>query len=197
MVNRRGFFRKLLGGSSPPGESVRPTPQPVSRFGRGKPLPVLRPPGAVGEEEFLAGCTRCGECATACPHDAIIPAPSRYRQAAGTPMIEPVRSPCLMCDDTPCITACEPRVLRQENPIKMGTAKIVPFHCLSGPPGFCSSCLDQCPVEGAITLQGQFPVIQSQACTGCGVCQHVCPAPTNAVLILPSSFPSPPAGASP
>jgi ferredoxin len=32
---------------------------------------VLRPPGAVEEERFLAACTKCGLCVSACPSDAI------------------------------------------------------------------------------------------------------------------------------
>jgi ferredoxin len=32
------------------------------------PFPLLRPPGAIAEPDFLATCTRCGDCAKACPH---------------------------------------------------------------------------------------------------------------------------------
>jgi translation initiation factor RLI1 len=29
------------------------------------------------------------------------------------------------------------------------------------------------------------PRIIEETCTGCGVCQHVCPAPANAILLMP------------
>ena len=37
----------------------------------------LRPPGALGEADFLAACTRCGQCVAACPFDTLtlIPKP--------------------------------------------------------------------------------------------------------------------------
>jgi polyferredoxin len=34
---------------------------------------VIRPPGSVEEEEFLARCIRCGECMKVCPNNAIHP----------------------------------------------------------------------------------------------------------------------------
>ena len=84
---------------------------------------MLRPPGAVEEEAFLAGCTLCQACIEVCPHDAIRPAPLRFRRAAQTPMIDPIQQPCWMCDDVPCIKACEPQVLRLDVPMKMATAQ--------------------------------------------------------------------------
>lgn len=146
---------------------------------------VHRPPGAVDEAAFLADCTRCGDCITACPPDAIVLAPEKYGAAAGTPIINPMTSPCVMCDDPPCIHACEPGVLSFAMPLKMGTASIRDPYCLAHQGTSCTVCSEQCPVEGALAVVNGKPVINDAACTGCGVCQYVCPAPYNAVLILP------------
>lgn len=50
---------------------------------------------------------------------------------------------------------------------------------------FCSVCVERCPVPGAMTKERGMPMVVADACTGCGVCQDVCPAPRNAVLLLP------------
>lgn len=150
-----------------------------------KSFPVLRPPGAIEEEAFLAGCTRCNACIEACPFDAIVHAPTRFRRAAGTPMIDPIRQPCWMCEDTPCIPVCEPMVLRRELPLKMATVRVDVTTCLAHQSSFCTVCSEQCPVDGAISVLHGKPLIHEEACTGCGVCQHVCPAPSNAILLMP------------
>jgi len=212
--SRRDLFRGLFGRTkpkpplvaylpSPPageGPGVRglgsqhtphPNPLPqgereqVRRFGRGVPLPVLRPPGAIEESAFLAACTRCNACIEACPHDAITLASSRLRGAAGTPVLNPADAPCRMCDDRPCIAVCEPLALRFDVPAKMGTAVISPLNCLAHRNSPCSVCVEQCPVEGAIRWENSRPTVNPSTCTGCGVCQYVCPAPQNAVMILP------------
>jgi ferredoxin-type protein NapG len=164
-----------------PSESSRPKTSP--RFERA--FPVLRPPGAVAEDEFLAGCTRCEACIKACPTQSIIQAPARFRRAAGSPMIDPIQQPCWMCADFPCIAACEPRVLQFALSKRMATARIESFSCLAWQGSFCTVCSEQCPVPGAIVLEANKPRIVEQVCTGCGVCQHVCPAPENAILLLP------------
>ncbi len=79
-------------------------------------FPVLRPPGALAEHEFLDACTRCGDCIEACEPGAIRIAPERMRAAAGTPMIDASESPCMLCEDLPCIAACETGALRSEAP---------------------------------------------------------------------------------
>jgi ferredoxin-type protein NapG len=176
-------------------------------------FPVLRPPGAVAEVEFLAGCTRCEACIQACPHQSIIQAPVRYRLAAGTPMIDPIQQPCWMCADFPCIASCEPGVLQRALPKRMATARIETFSCLAWQGNFCTVCSEQCPVPGAIALEADQrfadggslresdsdskipsggnaatkPRIVDEVCTGCGVCQYVCPAPENAILLMPLS----------
>ncbi len=63
-----------------------------------------RPPGAApSETEFRALCTGCDACMVACPVNVIMveDMESRY------PLIFPEKDPCIACEDTPCITACE------------------------------------------------------------------------------------------
>lgn len=184
--SRRDLFRGLFG---------RPVAIQAPRFGRSQPLPLLRPPGAIAEEAFLAACTRCRACAEACPHQAIVAAGPRFREAAGTPILNPLESPCRVCADLPCVAACPTAALRPDVPLGMGTAMISPLDCLAYQNTPCSACVEQCPVPGAIDWQNSRPTVRPEACVGCGVCQHVCPAPRNAVILLPRrSRPLPPGG---
>lgn len=185
ITNRLPQFEDAREQSSP---TAKPTPAHESpRYM--KSFPVLRPPGAIAEEAFLDGCTKCNACVEACPHDAITHAPLRFRRAAGTPMLDPTAmyggGPCQMCEDFPCIAACEPNVLRMAQPKVMGIAKIDIFTCIAHTGSFCTVCSEHCPVDGAIEITNGKPRIIEQMCTGCGVCQHVCPAPANAVLLMP------------
>jgi ferredoxin-type protein NapG len=100
-------------------------------------------------------------------------------------MIDPIRQPCWMCDGLPCIAVCEPLVLRHDLPKKMGSARIDAVLCLPYQGRACSKCVEACPIPGAIELVGDKPKIMDAVCTGCGVCQFVCPAPDNAVLLMP------------
>lgn len=196
---KAGALPAARGGAAP--EGAAPAVGDRAASPRHRAFPVLRPPGAVREEQFLEGCTRCGACIAACPHDAITLAPPRFRQAAGTPMIDPRASPCRVCDDLPCVAACQGdgagRVLRFELPVRLGTAEIQPWNCLAHQQSLglaaCSACVDHCPVPGAIEVVDNRPRIVAEACVGCGVCHHVCPAPQNAVIVLPLAVrPAPP-----
>ena len=71
----------------------------------------LRPPGALPEVAFLAACTRCGECVSACPPRVIFVAPTSAGLAAGTPYLDVVRSPCIACPDMPCARSCPTEAL--------------------------------------------------------------------------------------
>lgn len=153
--------------------------------GRSFALPIHRPPGAVDEVSFLSGCTRCNECITACPVGAIVHAPARFREAAGTPMIDLHTAACVMCEDAPCIVACKPGVLNVNQPRNMGVAWIQPMACLAHTGSFCTVCSERCPVLGAIDVMAGRPSIRADVCTGCGVCASVCPAPVNAIVVMP------------
>lgn len=160
---------------------------------RRRTIPILRPPGAINEESFLQGCTRCDDCRRACPHQAIVHAPERMREAAGTPMIDADLQACMMCEDFPCIAACQPDVLSSRVPPMMGTAKITEHLCLAHHGTTCTVCSERCPVPAAIHVIDGKPTVNESNCTGCGVCRYVCPAPENAVLLMPAFLrPSPP-----
>ena len=161
-----------------------PAPAPAVAARR-RTIPVQRPPGAIDEASFLAGCTRCERCIEACPHQAIVHAPERLREAAGTPMIDVDRQPCLMCADFPCISACEPGVLSAHIPAVMGTARITEQLCLPHHGVSCTVCSERCPVENAIVIHQGKPTVNEATCSGCGVCRWVCPAPENAILLMP------------
>jgi MauM/NapG family ferredoxin protein len=164
-------------------EPVAPTPglsRPSERY-----FPVFRPPGAVAEQLFMAECTRCGDCIRACPYNAIRQAPERLGAVAGTPVIEADLAACMMCADFPCIASCQPGVLVASLPKVMGTAQVTAQLCLAHQGTTCTVCVERCPVAGAVELVAGQPLIDENRCTGCGVCRYVCPAPENAVLLMP------------
>jgi MauM/NapG family ferredoxin protein len=166
-------------------DSMEPTGEPPLPP-RARHLPILRPPGAVSEADFLRRCTRCERCAQACPHGAIAPAPPVFGAAAATPWIDPSATPCRLCDDLPCIAACPTGALQPDGD-RMGTAWIQTLDCLNGLGSTCRVCREQCPVDGAIEFVGGMPRIHAELCVGCGVCHHACPAPSNAIAILPNA----------
>jgi Pyruvate/2-oxoacid:ferredoxin oxidoreductase delta subunit len=100
-------------------------------------------------------------------------------------MIDAARQPCLMCEDAPCIAACEPGALRADLPRKIAEARISPMDCLAHQGTLCTVCSERCPEPGAIHVDRGKPSVVTAACTGCGICAHVCPAPRRAILLLP------------
>ncbi len=149
-------------------DSAPPPPQefqPVVQTG------WLRPPGAVEETLFLERCTRCDDCLDACPHEAIVSLAQDQ-----TPGIFPGEAPCFLCDDFPCINACETEALvpvRGVQGVNIGLAQVSHQACTA--PNGCHACVAKCPT-GAISLDfGSFRIgVEETLCVGCGICQHVC-----------------------
>lgn len=63
-------------------------------------------------------------------------------------------------------------------------AVIAARFCLAMPPGFCRTCVERCPVPGALRVVQGMPRVDADICTGCGICHEVCPAPRKAALML-------------
>lgn len=137
----------------------------------------LRPPGAVAEELFVCLCIRCGRCVESCPYHCIYPLDIRQGVYAGTPMIAVENSPCFLC--MRCVVVCPTGSLRpvSKAATRMGIAVINTFTCAAwSGMALCRTCYDVCPFKGqAIILEKLMPVVQRDACTGCGICTHACP----------------------
>ena len=176
---------------------------------------VLRPPGAVSEEDFLAKCTKCGICAEACPYDALIIAAPGDERPVGTPYFVAREKPCRMCRDIPCTVACPTGALdsslvsREDghggvtpdvNLSRMGLAVIDRETCIAYWGIQCDACYRACPlIDKAVTVEflrnertGKHailaPVVHSDHCTGCGVCEHACVTKKAAVFVLPRTI---------
>lgn len=87
---------------------------------------LLRPPGAVNENDFLALCIKCGQCEQVCPYHSIELADITQGLGVGTPFIEPLKRACYLCTALPCVLACPTSALNHlaEKPedVKMGVA---------------------------------------------------------------------------
>jgi len=161
---------------------------------------ALRPPGALPEDDFNATCIKCGQCVNACPYDTLKLAPAGGDLPIGTPYFKPRQIPCYLCPDIPCMKACPTGAISPElksiNDSRMGLAVIDLENCLSWKGLRCEICHRECPLKGkAIVLETHpreiskhamfFPVVNSDACTGCGICEKACPTTEAAIRILP------------
>jgi ferredoxin-type protein NapG len=171
---------------------------------RALPAQAIRPPGALGEDEFLAACIRCGLCVRDCPYDTLALAELGLEgPATGTPFFTARDVPCEMCDDIPCVVACPTGALDKDltniDDAQMGLAVLIDEeHCLNALGLRCDVCYRVCPViDKAITLERRhnersghhaifMPTVHSDHCTGCGKCEKSCVLPyESAIKILP------------
>jgi ferredoxin-type protein NapG len=159
----------------------------------------LRPPGAVAERDFAATCIKCGLCVQACPYDTLKLVRTADPGVAGTPTFTPRQTPCFMCEDIPCARVCPTGALDRRFPdiakARMGLAVVDPENCLSWQGLRCEICYRVCPVRGKaisvanhprqISRHAMFvPVVHSDACTGCGICEQKCPTEIAAIRIV-------------
>ena len=145
---------------------------------------------------------KCGQCVQACPYGSVRLVRSGDAGLAGTPTITPREAPCVMCEPLWCVKACPSGALDPAltdiTKARMGLAVIDAEHCLSWLGLRCEVCFRACPVQGqAITLTVQqrqiskhamfVPVVHSEACTGCGLCEKKCPTDVAAIRVVDPS----------
>jgi ferredoxin-type protein NapG len=142
---------------------------------------VLRPPGAIKEEDFLTACIKCGLCAEACQNrdtnidrltgrakkGTLKMAKGGDHKLIGTPFFTPKDVPCYMCEDIPCVTVCPSEALNREsvsnekgeldiNKARMGLAVVHKESCIAFWGIQCDACYRACPLlDKALTIEYQ------------------------------------------
>lgn len=168
---------------------------------------LLRPPGALDEEDFLKTCIKCGLCVSACPYDTLMLAAPGDKKPMGTPFFDARDIPCYMCPDIPCVPVCPSGALNEAsvttngeldiNIVRMGVAVVDPYACIAFWGIQCDACYRACPLlDEAIVLEyaknertGKHaflkPVVVQDKCTGCGMCEHACITDKASIFVLP------------
>ncbi|MEN8249015.1 MAG: 4Fe-4S dicluster domain-containing protein [Bacteroidota bacterium] len=97
---------------------------------------LLRPPGAVNEEEFIYACIKCGLCVQICPIEAVKLAGIKDGLSIGTPYIDPRKQACdFSCDAMQCIETCPTAALDFIPFKKAGENALVEYQKANPEPG--------------------------------------------------------------
>jgi MauM/NapG family ferredoxin protein len=191
-IGRRAFAASVAGGMV---YAVLPGGKTLTRPRRPR---VLRPPGALPEDRFLAACTRCGACVGACLTGGLQPA---LLEAGLEGLWTPVlvgrlggcEAECNLCGKVCNTQAIRHLPLEEKKKFKMGRAAIDRDTCLAWKEErVCYICDEVCPF-GAIGFVKDKnptfdkPVVLPDKCTGCGLCEWKCPVEPPAIYAVPLS----------
>ena len=199
-LTRRAVLGSILGGAAAL-PLLRSSAGFAGRRGRGASPELIRPPGALAEEEFLARCLKCGACMKVCPTNGLHPTLMQAGlEGLWTPVLVPrigyCEPSCTLCGQV-CPTGAihELSVKRKTGqdgarPLKIGTAFYDRGRCLPWAMDTpCIVCEEWCPVspkaiwlepatarrKDGSTIQLQRPHVDPARCTGCGACEYACP----------------------
>lgn len=183
----------------------------TKRVNKGK-VSLIRPPGAVDEEEFLALCVRCGECMKVCKTNGLHPALSEAGvEGLWTPKLIPrigyCDYGCVLCTRVCPSGAIRRLDLEEKREIALGKARIDHNRCIPWV-GYarlpelekrwqdfnCGVCEEVCPVPtkaihfntyvDAQQREIRRPFVREDVCTGCGFCEKVCPVLGTSAIVV-------------
>jgi MauM/NapG family ferredoxin protein len=172
---------------------------------QGDPL-LIRPPGALPEEEFLGRCVRCGECMKVCIGNGLQPA---FLQGGFEGMFSPILKArtgyceynCTLCGQVCPTGALRKLDLAEKKKVKIGNACFDHNRCLPYAKGIpCIVCEEHCPTpDKAIKFREvvvennrgekvtvKQPYLVDELCVGCGICETRCPLPGASAVIVTS-----------
>jgi len=165
---------------------------------------LIRPPGALPEDDFLGRCVRCGECMKVCIGNALHPT---FLQAGIEGMFSPLlvartgycEFNCTLCGQVCPTGAIRELPLPEKHTMKIGHAFFDRDRCLPHAKGIpCIVCEEHCPTpdkaikfnQAAVvndrgeTVQVKQPYIVDHLCIGCGICENKCPLPDRAAVYV-------------
>ena len=154
---------------------------------------LIRPPGGGDEQEFFARCTRCDRCRSACPTRVIAPATLEDGLLSiRSPKINFKLGWCNFCGA--CAEVCPTGALATsggarfafdpmpddeffETSLVLGHAVVNEDRCIAWKgQSACVLCSQACPYEAISLDEYDRPVVDENACNGCGVCENRCPS---------------------
>lgn len=167
---------------------------------------LIRPPGSIGEDDFLDKCIRCGECMKVCPTNVIQPIILEAGlEGLWTPVLKTdlgyCEYKCNMCTQVCPTEAIKKMTLEEKQNVKIGLAYVDRNRCLPWAFGrACQVCYEHCPLpEKAIRLEDvkvttakgtsitvKQPHVNAELCIGCGICQIKCPVSDQAAIRVTS-----------
>ena len=134
---------------------------------------AIRPPWTRDDIDFYHTCTQCGDCISACQENIIRVGEEDFLQ------MDFKKGGCVFCGD--CARACTHSVFKDNLDSKPWQQVIsIGAECLTYMGVACQSCQDSCDsnvikFEYAVGWTPR-PVVNKEACSGCGMCVGVCPA---------------------
>ncbi|MDH4333607.1 MAG: 4Fe-4S binding protein [Desulfobulbaceae bacterium] len=167
---------------------------------------LIRPPGALAEEDFVGRCVRCGECMKVCIGNGLQPA---FLQGGIEGIYSPVLNGrigyceynCTLCGQVCPTGAIRKLSVAEKQKVKIGNASFDKNYCLPYAKGIpCIVCEEHCPTpDKAIKFREAVvensrgekvrvkqPYLVDNLCIGCGICENKCPLPGKAAVIVTS-----------
>lgn len=145
----------------------------LGRAGRDALKPsVNRPPWSRAEAEFIDNCTRCGACVESCSTGVLA------EDGDGIPFVDFSKAPCTLCGT--CASICPVDCFDTETgTVPWAVKASIDARCIQTGGEACRVCEETCE-QRAIVAGGRHaehlpPMINRNACTGCGGCSLACP----------------------
>jgi polyferredoxin/Pyruvate/2-oxoacid:ferredoxin oxidoreductase delta subunit len=156
---------------------------------------LIRPPGALPEEQFLERCVKCSECMKVCLTNGLQPTLLEAGlEGTWSPMLVPkigyCEYSCTLCGQVCPTGAIKELAVEEKRKTVIGLAFIDKDRCLPYAFGVnCIVCEEHCPTpekaivfketettgpDGEVLVLKQ-PVVIPELCIGCGICEYKCP----------------------